>query len=133
MPRSRWWRPRVLRGGDILPDLFSGNSIFNAGDYHSMGYTAAVTQNLGEHLSATLMYGSMGALTAQGRELVSDSPDELRSMIRVGPQAGRHTRVTATLPRTGTRMIASYQWTDSHRWAMPGNLYSTQPSPPCRG
>ena len=55
----------MYSGGDVLPDLFSGNSIFNAGDFQSMGYTAAVTQNLGDHVSATVMYGSMGALTAR--------------------------------------------------------------------
>ena len=54
----------MYAGGDILPDLFSGNAIFNAGDYHSTGYTASVTQNIGEHVSATVMYGSTGALTA---------------------------------------------------------------------
>jgi hypothetical protein len=123
----------MYSGGDILPDLFSGNSIFDAGDYHSVGYTAAVTQNLGEHLSATLMYGSMGALTAQDREIVSDNPDELRSMIRSGRKQAATTRVTATSPWTGTHMIASYQWTDSHRWAMPGHLYSTQPVAPLPG
>jgi len=113
-------------GGDILPDLFSGSSIFNAGDYRGTGYTAAVTQNLGEHANATVMYGSMGALTAENRELVSDSPDELRSMIRAGRRNAATARVTATSPWTGTHMIASYQWTNDHRWAMPGNLYSTQ-------
>jgi len=120
-------------GGDILPDLFSGNSIFDAGDFRSAGYTAAVTQNVGEHLSATLMYGSMGALTAESREIVSNSPDELRSMIRSGRKQAATTRVTAALPWTGTHMIASYQWTDSHRWAMPGHLYSTQAVRPMPG
>ena len=69
----------MYTGGDILPDLFTGTSTFNAGDYRSSGYTAAVTQNLGEHVSATVMFGSTGALTADNREIVSDSPDELRS------------------------------------------------------
>ena len=123
----------MYSGGDILPDLFSGNSIFNAGNYQSVGYMAAVTQSLGEHVSATLMYGSMGAITAQDRELVSDSPDELRSMIRSGRKQAAITRVTATSPWTGTHMIASYQWTDSHRWAMPGHLYSTQAGGPMPG
>jgi hypothetical protein len=113
-------------GGDILPDLFSGSSIFNAGDYRSTGYTGAVTQSLGEHVTATVMYGSMGTLTADNRELMSDSPDELRSMIRAGRRYAATTRVTATSPWTGTHMIASYQWTNDHRWIVPGNLYSTQ-------
>ena len=64
----------MYSGGDMLPDLFSASSMFNAGNYQSVGYTAAVTQNVGEHVSATVMYGSMGALTAQNREIVSDNP-----------------------------------------------------------
>jgi hypothetical protein len=113
-------------GPDVLPDLFSGSSVFNAGDYRSSGYTVAVTQNLGDHASATVMYGSMGALTADNRELTSNSPDELRSMIRAGRRQAATTRVTATVPWTGTHMIASYQISNDHRWAMAGNLYSTQ-------
>jgi len=112
--------------GDMLPDLFSGSSVFNAGDYQSAGYTAAVTQNVGDHFSATVMYGSLGALTADNRELVSNSPDELRSMIRAGRKHAATTRITATSPWTGTHMIASYQWTSDKRWVMPGNVYSTQ-------
>jgi len=57
----------------------------------------------------------MGALTAQDREIVSDSPDELRSMIRSGRKQAATTRITA--PRPGpARLDASYQWTDTHRW-----------------
>jgi hypothetical protein len=116
----------VYTSGDILPDIFTGNSIFDAGDYQSSGYSAAVTQNLGDHFSATVIYGSFGALTAADRELVSNSPDELRSMIRAGRKHAATTRITATAPWTGTHMIASYQWAADRRWAMPGNVYSTQ-------
>jgi len=116
----------LYSASDILPDVFSGNSIFNAGDRQSTGYNAAVTQNLGEHVSATVMYGSMGVLTAASGELVSSSPDELRSMIRAGRRQAATSRITATVPRAGTHMVASYQWSNDHRWAMAGNLYSTQ-------
>jgi hypothetical protein len=119
--------------GDILPDLFSGSSIFNAGDYQSTGYTAAVTQNIGEHVSATLMYGSMGTLTADAKEIATDNPDELRSMIHAGRRHAATTRVTATSPWTGTHMIASYQWANDHRSLTPGNLYSTQSFRPMPG
>ncbi|MCX6629760.1 MAG: TonB-dependent receptor [Candidatus Solibacter sp.] len=115
----------MYTGGDILPDLFTGTSTFNAGDFRSTGYTAAVTQSLGEHLTATVMYGSMGALTASNREIVSDSPDELRNMIRAGRRKAATARVTATAPWTGTHLIASYQVTGDHRWASPGHGYST--------
>ena len=122
----------MYASGDILPDLFSGNSIFNAGDYRSTGYAAAVTQSLGDNLKATLMYGSMGALTADNREIVSNNPDELRSMIRTGRKRAATARIAATIPGAGTQMIASYQWTD-HRWAMPGHIYSTQAIHPMPG
>ena len=110
---------------DVLPDVFSGSSTFNAGNFHSTGYTAAVTQSLGEHLAATVMVGSTGALTAANREIVSDSPDELRSMIHAGRRKAATARITATAPWTGTHFIASYQVTADHRWASPGHSYST--------
>jgi len=116
----------LYAAGDLLPDLFSGNSIFNVGDRQSTGYNAAVTQAVGQHVSATVMYGSMGVLTADNRELVSNSPDELRSMIRAGRRQAATGRVAFTAPRTGTHMVASYQWSNDHRWVMGGNLYSTQ-------
>jgi len=119
--------------GDILPDLLTGTSTFNAGNYQSTGYIGSLTQNVGDHLSATLIYGSMGALTAANRELVTNSPDELRAMIRAGRKSAATARINATSPWTGTHMIASYQWTDSNRWAMPGQLYSTQAVRPMPG
>ncbi len=111
---------------DVLPDLLSGASVFNGGDYQTLGYTLAVAQDIGENLTATLMYGSLGALTAsQDREITSSSPDELRSMIRSGLRHAATARIAATAPWTGTHIIASYQWSD-HRWATPGHFYSTQ-------
>lgn len=115
----------LYSAGDILPDLFSGSSVFNAGDYETLGYTASVTQNFGEVFAATLMYGSVGALTAEPAETASESPDDLRAMIHEGRRHAATVRANATLPWTGTEMIASYQWSD-HRSVTPGHLYSTQ-------
>ena len=115
----------MYASGDVLPDIFSGMSTFNAGDFKTSGYTAAVTQEVGPHVTATLMYGSMGALTADNREIVSNSPDELRSMIHAGRRRAATARITAVSPWTGTHVIASYQATGDHRWASPGQLYST--------
>jgi hypothetical protein len=122
-------------GTDVLPDLFSGSSSFNAGGFESVGFSAAATQNLGDHVSATVIYGSTGALTTDGRELVSNSPDELRSMIRAGRRHAATTRVTAAVPWTGTHLVASYQWAagGDQRWVEPGNLYSTRSLRPLPG
>jgi carboxypeptidase family protein len=115
----------MYTSGDVLPDLFTGTSTFNAGNYQSSGYTAAVTQELGQHVTATVMYGSMGALTAADREIVSDNPDELRSMIHAGRRQAATARVTATAPWIGTHFIASYQVMGDRRWASMGHSYST--------
>jgi len=40
----------MYTSGDVLPDLFTGNTTFNAGDFHSGGYTASVTQSVGDHV-----------------------------------------------------------------------------------
>jgi hypothetical protein len=115
----------MYTGGDILPNLFTGTSTFNVGDYRGTGYTASVTQSLGEHVNASVTYGSMDGLTADNREIVSNSPDELRAMIHAGRRKAGTARVTATTPWTGTHFIASYQVTGDRRWASPGHIYST--------
>lgn len=111
---------------DVLPDLFSDSSVFDAGNFDNFGYTAAFTQNAGDHFSATVIYGNEGALAAGGRELVSETPDELRAMIRMSRRHAATARIKATAPRTGTHFIASYQWTSDPRSLMGGNLYSAQ-------
>jgi hypothetical protein len=114
--------------GNIVPDLFSNTSIFNAGDFDMAGLDASFTQNLGEHVSATMSYGNEGALTAWHEELESNSPDELRSMIHAGRRQAITERLAATMPRTGTHVIVSYQIAlGDARWVMAGNPYSMQP------
>ena len=110
--------------GDILPDFFSGTAMFNAGSFASMGYIASATQNVGDNLSATVMYGSTGALTADRSEPVSSNPDELRAMIHSGRQQSMTVRVVGTSPHTGTHIVAGYQVADG-RFSVPEPIYST--------
>ncbi len=114
----------VPSSGEILPDFFSNSYAFNAGEYQSVGYRASVTQSLGEHLNVSVIYGSEGALVADpGEPLTSHSPEELRSMIRSSRRQSFTTRVSGTLPSSGTQFIASYQWSDRAS-VTPGLLYS---------
>jgi len=124
----------LVMAGNLLPDMFSNSSVFNAGNFALDGMEASATQNLGQHVSATVSYGDGGALTAWHQELVSNSPDELRSMIHAGRRQAITGRVAATIPRTGTHMIASYQVTPGDaRWVMAGDPYSMQPLNPLPG
>jgi hypothetical protein len=123
----------MFTGGDILPDVFTGNKVFNIGNTENSGFTAAVTQQLGEYISATASYGSEGALRVADRTMAGNSPDELRSMLRSARKHAATLRVNATAPRAGTHLIASYQWNGDGRWAMSGHLYGTQSIRPMPG
>jgi|SRR5579862_123418 len=112
-------------GGDILPDLFSNSSIFDAGNYHTLGYTASVTQKMGDRVNVSLMYGSVGVLVPLTSEVPSDNPEDLRRMIRAAHRSAVTMRTAAVMPGSGTRIIASYQWMDQAS-ATPGQLYSTE-------
>ena len=119
-------------GGDILPDLFSNSSIFNAGDYQTLGYTMAVTQDLGDKFKVSVMYGSVGVLAPRSDELATADLEGLRSAIRAERRNAVTTRGTGTVPKAGTHFIASYQWMDQ-RSVTPGQLYSTDPMRPEAG
>jgi hypothetical protein len=123
----------MYSGSNVLPDVFSESSIFNAGNFQSTGYTTEFTQDMGEHVAATVMYGGVGVLTAGIHDLETNNPDELRAMIHAGHRQAVTTRVAGTAPHIGTRIVVSYQWAPDHRWAMPGNVYSTQSNQPAPG
>ncbi len=114
----------LYTSGDILPDLFSESSVFNAGDYQSTGYNLSVTQAFGDNLNLTMMYGSGGVLTPESSNLTSNNPEELRSMIRVARRNSVTARASGTSPWTGTQFVGSYQWIDRLS-ATPSHIYST--------
>lgn len=118
--------------GNVLPDVFAGSSVFDAGNFQNNGFAGSVTQNLGSYASAAIIYSDNGALTADANEVVGNNPDDLRNMIHTGRRHAATTRFSGVLPGAGTRLIASYQWTGDRRAVMAANLYaadSLQPLP----
>jgi Carboxypeptidase regulatory-like domain/TonB dependent receptor len=121
--------------GYILPDLFSDTSVLNAGDYHTLGYTAALTQNLGDNYHMTVSYGLAGVLVAGENGNAADPVadyDALRGLIRATHRSALTTQASGTIPKTGTKFSGSYQFTD-YRAATSGHLYATDPSHPEAG
>lgn len=125
--------PSGFFAGNVLPDVFAGTSVFDVGNFQNNGYAGSVTQNLGSNASVTMIYSDNGALTADARELVSNNPDELRSMIRTGRRHAITSRFSATVPHAGTRLISSYQWTGDNRAIMAGNLCAADSMQPLPG
>ena len=88
-----------ISGVDILPDVFSNASIFDAGNFQSWGYTGAVTQDVGEHVSVTVMYGGEGALTR------GQSPPGHRQPGGVARVAARSAAAGCHVARGGHRTV----------------------------
>jgi hypothetical protein len=116
----------LLPPGDLLPDLASRSRIFNVGNLDRLGYTAAVTQALGDRVDATLAVGRGGALVA-GREADALTADALRSEIHRAQRAWLTARVSARVPGSNTQIITSYGWTD-FRALTPTHVFLTQNS-----
>ncbi len=114
-----------MTSGDLLPDLFSNATVFNAGTYMSLGYLVAATQRFGEYLEVTGMYGSGGALVAERDTGDIASAQELRSMIKQGRRQQATAQIAARIPTAGTHVVASYQWSD-RRAATPTHYFVTQ-------
>ncbi len=110
--------------GEVIPDLYTNSLLFNSGNYHTMGYTAAVTQDFGDRYQVTVTYGSVGVLTPRGTLDNVESADELRGLIRPGQRTAAGVRAAAIAPHTGTHLVASYEFVAANA-ATAGHLYAT--------
>jgi hypothetical protein len=110
---------------DLLPNVFSDSWVFNAGNYHSIGYVASVTQDLGNQFEIGVAYGSGGALTAAENAAAAATPDELRASLRTARRQSVTTKVSGVIPGTGTQFATSYQWASVNAFT-PAHLYLTQ-------
>lgn len=96
---------------DAIPDIGTNSAIFNVGSFNRIGYTAAVKQQLSDHVSASVAGGATGGLTTDGAAL-SDSAAGLRSTIHEEERPWATITVAATVPVTGTQVSSSYGFTD---------------------
>jgi hypothetical protein len=112
--------------GDLLPDISSQNSIFDAGSYHRSGLAASVSRALGDHVEIGSSFGSGGALAPAGDGLTATSAEALRSRLQTVQRFWASARASARLPLTGTVITGSYQWMDYNNTIMPDHFYLTQ-------
>jgi hypothetical protein len=115
--------------GDLLPDLFSNSALFNIGSFNTNGYTASVAQDLGDNFKVTVIYGSVGVISPREPEGSFTTADDLRRIMQAGHRGALTLRVSGSVKATGTRLLASYQWTD-YQSATPGPNYSTESARP---
>jgi Carboxypeptidase regulatory-like domain len=98
-------RGNNLPAADFFQDVYSNGFSYDGGSSSSWGTRAAFKEKLGEDVELTALYAFAGALTPS-----SAAAGPLRELFRT---AGRHSagaKVTAKVPRLGTRVTAGYQW-----------------------
>jgi hypothetical protein len=107
---------------ELLPDIASNASIFNAGSYETYGYMAAVDRKLFDGWTAGLGAGVSGMLTAGDYPLETHDASELRANLRPTQRPWASVRTAGVIQPTGTRLGASYLWTSggtlgpAHAW-----------------
>jgi hypothetical protein len=94
----------MLPSGSLLPDYGSNNYVLNVGGFWRSGYTAAITQSLGDRLDLTAAAGRAGALVA----VMPDASHPVQQAQRTWLSA----RASGTLSGTGTHIAVGYGWTD---------------------
>jgi hypothetical protein len=99
--------------GNLLPDMSSLGTIFNLGDYRRMGYSASVTQALGDRVEVSAAAGSAGGLQLQqSPDALAASADDLRSGVRTTPRPWVTVQADTSIPSTRTHLATSYGWAD---------------------
>jgi hypothetical protein len=112
--------------GDLLPDISSQNSVFDAGSYQRSGFAASFSQALGDRVQIGSSFGSGGALAPTDQDLTASSAEALRSRLQTTQRFWASARASAKLPLTGTIITGSYQWMDYDNTIMPDHFYLTQ-------
>jgi hypothetical protein len=124
--------PGIGEMTDLLTDLGSRSSVYDAGSFDRWGYVASVTQNVTESLDVSLAYGRTGALTTIQQNLAGGSAGDVRDSLRMTDTNWATMRVSGTAPVYGTRFIASYGWMDTGT-LMPSRISLMQKTGPETG
>jgi hypothetical protein len=114
-------------GSDYLQDYFSDVFAYDAGNSASFGGRAAYQQKFNDSISTTLLYSYAGAL-APNEDAVEAA---LRNQLATRYRHSLGARVSANIPRSGTKVSAGYKWISgqavSHQDPYGESLYHLDP------
>ncbi len=100
----------VYANGDIVPELYSATATLNGGNYRTPGARVSYARKIRDHLQAALGYGYAGVLAPSRHQLQTGLANELRGVLEAQPAHLLLASFSAELPRAGTVMTGSYQW-----------------------
>lgn len=94
-----------LSASDYLQDYFSNAFAYDGGSLNSWGTRVAVREKISDDVEVTAVYAFAGALSP------SDLADgALREMLKTSMHNSVGASVTATVPRSKTKVTAGYKW-----------------------
>jgi hypothetical protein len=93
---------------NLLPDLNTRGTVFNAGNFNRTGFSAALNEAVTDRIDVGIEGGQAGALVVDPN--AGSGP--LRSSIHTSPRPWVSAYLHGSVPVTGTRLSASYGWTD---------------------
>ena len=85
---------------NLLPDLNSRGTVFNAGNFQRSGFSAALSDAVTERIEISVEGGQAGALVADA----STGRGPLRSHIRQSPRPWVTARIQASMPAYRARV-----------------------------
>jgi hypothetical protein len=95
-----------LSGANVLPDYFSNGFAYDAGSSGSWGARVVYRQKIGSDVEAGFLYTWAGVLAPSAGSPTSDLSDLLATRYRQSAGA----RISAKVPRAGTKVTAGYVW-----------------------
>ncbi len=90
---------------DYFQDFSSKGFAYDGGSSNAWGARVALRERLSEDLELTTIYAFSGALIP-----ANDLDGALRDALRNAPRQSLAAKITATIPRTNTRLSAGYKW-----------------------
>lgn len=109
--------------GDFLPDVYSGTFNFAGRDLSTDGMRLLYERQLNSALTATFDYAFGGVLM-----LDRNNPPwaEVRSNLRTQNRHAFTTKMAGTMPKSKTKLIASYKWTSGDALT-PVDMFNVSP------
>ena len=113
----------VYTNGDIVPELYAATATLNGGNYWTPGLRISYARKVRDRLQAALGYGYAGVLAPSRNHLQTGLADELRGVLEAQRAHLLLASVSAELPKAGTVMTGSYQWS-SRQSVLPADPFN---------
>jgi carboxypeptidase family protein len=97
----------TAESAEVLPDFYSGTFTYRGKELNTRGLRVVLQRKLSSDVTATLDYGYGGVLDLAKDDL---RLEDARESIVIRDRHSLAAKVSGTVPRAGTRWVASYRW-----------------------